>query len=296
MLRNRSRTPEVVPSPRARPLGVRLPLLFVVFAAVLVLTARLAGAAAGSAVPGLLVGVGCAAAALGLYGVLVGRLERRRVGEVALSGAGRWLGRGTALGLGVFTLAIAVVAVLGGYRVTGWGSVEGAFGTLGLVTAVAVVEELLFRGVVFRLVEELAGTWGALVVSGLLFGGLHLLNPGATVWGALAIAVEAGGMLAAAYAATRSLWLPIGLHLGWNLAEGGIFGTAVSGAEHGGGSLLLGAVEGPVLLTGGGFGPEASLPAVLVCLALTALLIRWARRSGGVRPRRTAARVASPTL
>ena len=296
MLRNPTRSTAAAPTAGARPMGVRLPVLFVVFAAVMVLSGRVGAAAAGHALPGLAAGVACAAAALGLYGLLVRRLERRRVPEIALAGAGRRLGRGTLLGLGTFTVAIAVIALLGGYRLTGWGSPAGALGTLGLMSSVAVAEELLFRGVVFRLVEEFAGTWGALVVSGLLFGGLHLVNPGATLWGALAIAVEAGGMLAAAYAATRSLWLPIGLHLGWNLAEGGVFGTVVSGTGHSGHSLLLGNLSGPAILTGGGFGPEASLPAVLVCLALTALLIRSARRSGGIRPRRSATRAATPTL
>lgn len=296
MFSSRVRAPEAGVSGRPRPLRVRFPVLFLTFAVVMVLVGRASSAAAGHPAPSLLVGVAGAVAALCLYAFLVRRLERRPVTEIATAGAGRRLGQGILVGLGIFALAIAVITLFGGYRLTGWGSLSGALSTLGVMSGVAVVEELLFRGVVFRLAEELTGTWGALVVSGLLFGGLHLLNPDATLWGALAIAVEAGGMLAAAYAATRSLWLPIGLHLGWNLAEGGIFGATVSGAEHGGGSLLLGTFDGPTLLTGGDFGPEASLPAILVCLALTALLLRSALRSGDVRPRRRTARNASTTL
>lgn len=69
---------------------------------------------------------------------------------------------------------------------------------------------------------------------------------------------DAAPFLAIAYTATRSLWLPIGLHFAWNFTESGVFGTAVSGAdgEHG---LLRTVLSGPEVLTGGTFGPEASL-------------------------------------
>jgi membrane protease YdiL (CAAX protease family) len=197
--------------------------------------------------------------------------------------------RGALIGQALFTVTIGLIAVFGGYRVTGFGSVFGALALLGLTAAVAAVEELMFRGIVFRLVEELAGTRGALVVSGLLFGLLHLVNPGATPWGALAIAVEGGLMLGAAYAATRSLWLAIGIHLGWNYAEGGIFGATVSGSGHGPAGLLTATLPGPAALTGGGFGPEASLLAIVVCAVPTVLFLRAAGRRGLVYPRRRAA-------
>ena len=75
-----------------------------------------------------------------------------------------------------------------------------------------------------------------------------------------------------------SLWLAIGLHLGWNMAEQGIFGTAVSGAGHGTGGLLHATVSGPHFLSGGTFGPEASIFAILVCSVPTVLFLRAAKR------------------
>ncbi|MES2866579.1 MAG: CPBP family intramembrane glutamic endopeptidase, partial [Actinomycetota bacterium] len=125
------------------------------------------------------------------------------------------------------------------------------------------------------------GTWLALAVSAVLFGLVHLVNPGATVWGAIAIAVEAGLMLAAAYVATGSLWLSIGLHLGWNIATVAIFGTVTSGSESRG-AIVTATTSGPDWLTGGAFGPEASVIAVIVCSAATAVLIRIARRRGRI--------------
>jgi uncharacterized protein len=99
----------------------------------------------------------------------------------------------------------------------------------------------------------------------LIFGALHLANPNATLWAGLAIAIEAGIMLAAAYVYTRRLWLPIGIHFAWNFVQGGIYGVSVSGVEAKG--LLQSTLSGPALLSGGEFGAEASIFAVIVCLA-----------------------------
>lgn len=237
-------------------------------------------AADATPVTALLFGVLTAALAVGLYRWLIRRLEDRDPVELRVSDARSGLRRGVLIGLGAFAVTITVIAMTGGYHLDGWGSFGGALTTLGLMCCVAVTEELIFRGVVFRLLEEKAGTWAALAASGGLFGLVHLVNPEATLWGAFAIAVEGGLLLAAAYAATRSLWLPIGLHLGWNMAVGGIFGTTVSGSAAGLGSLLEATVTGPEAITGGSFGPEASIIAILVCLIPTTLFLRHAKRRG----------------
>jgi len=275
-------------SRRGRPAPVRLVLMLVVFfgaeALIALVTTAVAGDSVWAAIWSLVLGVVFAGLALGLYVLAVRVLERRPADEVTGPRAG--LGRGVVLGTLLFTVVITVIAVFGGYRITGWGSVAGALSVLGVTVAVAVAEELLFRGVLFRIVEELAGTIGALVVSAGLFGLLHLLNPEATLFGALAIAVEGGLMAGAAYAATRTLWLPIGLHLGWNFAEGGLFGTTVSGTAGGSSGLFDSVLSGPVALTGGDFGPEASIVSILVCAVPTVLFLRAARRNGNLRTRR----------
>ena len=180
---------------------------------------------------------------------------------------------------------IAAVALAGDYRIGGWGSLSGAVALVGFMAAAAVTEEVLFRGVLFRVVEGRLGTWWALALTGALFGASHLLNPHASLWGALAVAVEAGGMLAAAYAATRTLWLPIGLHFAWNFAEGGVFGTDVSGTDAPQG-LLHGVMSGSTWITGGDFGPEGSLFSVLAGLIVTTVFLIVARRRGSLVPSR----------
>ncbi|MEV4395617.1 CPBP family intramembrane glutamic endopeptidase [Nonomuraea sp. NPDC049607] len=241
------------------------------------------GAVQGSPPLTLLLGLGTAALALFVYARVVRWSERRAPAEVATRGAARALARGTLLGVALFAAVILNLALVGGYRVDGPGSPAGAAGLFGFMAAAAVSEELLFRGILFRIAEERMGTWLALVLTGLLFGLSHVFNPHADLWGAIAVAIEAGGMLAAAYAATRTLWVPIGVHFGWNFAAAGIFSAEVSGngATQG---LLHGVTSGPALLTGGAFGPEASPYAVVAGLLLMAGFMWLARRRGTVVP------------
>jgi membrane protease YdiL (CAAX protease family) len=239
------------------------------------------GAAHGNGIAILVLGVATGVLALVAYAWVVRRTERREPVEVTPARARRAVGVGMLIGVGMFGVVIAAIALCGGYRVAGWGSVPSAVGLLGLAVAAGVTEELLFRGILFRIVEERAGTWFALALTAAIFGALHLLNPHATVWGAIAIALEAGCMLAAAYAATRTLWLPIGLHVCWNFTAGGVFGAEVSGSDTAAG-LLHGVWSGPVWLSGGAFGPEASVFAVVAGAVLTAVFLRLAQRRGHI--------------
>lgn len=242
----------------------------------------------------LAVGVGTAVLAVLVYGWLVRRTERRVPAEVAGTGAAARLARGVLIGVGMFAAVIVNIALLGGYHVHGLGSVTGAVGLFGFMAAAAVTEELLFRGVLFRIIEERTGTWVALLLTGLAFGAMHLINPDASLWGAIAIAIEAGFMLAACYAATRNLWVPIGLHFGWNFALGGIFSAVVSGNGRSEG-LLDATTSGSTLVTGGEFGPEGSLYTVAAGLALTVVFMWLAHRRGHVVQRRRRSAVAPST-
>ncbi|BCJ53472.1 hypothetical protein Asp14428_49470 [Actinoplanes sp. NBRC 14428] len=178
--------------------------------------------------------------------------------------------------------AVAVnIAFNGKFDVHGIGSVSGAISMLGFTAAAAVSEELLIRGVLFRVIEQRIGTYLALLASGVLFGAMHLANADATLWGATAIAIEAGFMLAACYAATRNLWVPIGLHFGWNFALGGISGLVVSGNGETKGLLDV-TISGPELYTGGAFGPEGGIATLGVGILLTVVFLVIAHRRGNI--------------
>jgi uncharacterized protein len=200
-------------------------------------------------------------------------IERREPEELLHRAAGREFSYGLTLGICLFATVMLVLWIVGVYHPTGCGSIAPL--AAGFLTALlaAVVEEIIFRGFLFRLTQKLGGMWGALAVTSILFGAAHAANKGATVGSSVAIALEAGVLLGAAYALTQRLWLPIGLHLGWNFAEGSIFGMSVSGGAQKG-SLITGELHGKALLTGGAFGPEASIVAVIVCLT-AAIYLLW---------------------
>jgi membrane protease YdiL (CAAX protease family) len=197
----------------------------------------------------------------------------------------RHLGLGLLAGLEVFSAAVEVAAILGIYRIVGAGDASNLLPAL-LASAIfpAVSEELIFRGILFRWIEEWGGSWAALLVTSILFGCAHLLNPHASPIAALGIALEAGIMLGAAYMLTRSLWFPMGLHAAWNFTQGEIYDIPVSGTNvHG---LVDARLSGPPLLTGDGFGLEASLIAIVVATVFGLWLLRLAIRNGElVQPR-----------
>ena len=205
-------------------------------------------------------------------------LEDRPADELALDGAPRETAAGIVVGAACLTLTVVLVAGLGFYHVESVGAWTALLTAFGIAATSSYIEEIVFRGVLFRIVEEWLGTWFAFAISVGFFGFAHLSNPNASLYGAAVIGIEAGVLLGAAYIVTRRLWLAIGIHFGWNFMQAGVFGPNLSGHEVG--SLLESRLSGPDLLSGGALGVEGSLFAVLVCGALSALLLRKARRRG----------------
>lgn len=194
----------------------------------------------------------------------------------------RDLASGLLVGALLFSVVVLSLALAAAYRVTSVHFTPDLALAALLFVPGAIMEELLFRGVIFRLVEEWAGTWIGVAVSAVLFGFVHAANPGATWVSTVAIALEAGVLLAAAFVVTRNLWFPIALHFAWNYCEGPIFGTQVSGHVFLAGALTA-RMSGPVWLTGGTFGPEAGVIAILTSLAASAALFAVAHARGYIR-------------
>lgn len=223
------------------------------------------------------------------YVAFVRLVERRPVvelgAELGVVGAIGEICAGAALGAALFTLVIGSIWLAGGVEFAGWNVRPDLSYALGLAVFAGVVEEIAARGVVFRVLEMWLGSWGALALSAALFGAAHLVNPGASVFAAVAIALEAGVMLGAAFMVTRRLYLAMGLHFAWNFVQAGVFGGAVSGIEVGG--LMMTSATGPDWISGGSFGAEASVLAVVWCGVLGAVLVQLAARRGRVIARAT---------
>jgi len=216
------------------------------------------------------------------YWIYVHYIEKRDLTELSPSNAFQEIGLGSLIGFGLFSFIIAILWLLGFYRVNGIdfallsfiGALIGAF-----VSAFA--QELIFRAVIYRITEEWLGTWWALLISALLFGLIHLSSAGATIFSALSVALQAGVLLAAAYALTRRLWMALGIHMAWDFANDGIFGVGVAGQSgqslHG---LLQANLNGPKLLTGGALGIEASIITLVIMLIAGIIMLRTAYQKG----------------
>jgi membrane protease YdiL (CAAX protease family) len=208
-----------------------------------------------------------------IYKLAITRLGERPRDDLRLSGSMKPLGLGLAAGFLIFSLIVAVAGALGIYRITGLADLRGLPTAL-VASAIfpAISEEIVFRGVLFRWLEEFGGSWLALILTSAFFGAGHLMNPNASTIAAVGIAFEAGVMLGAAYMLTRSLWLPMGIHAAWNFTQGEIYDIPVSGMP------VHGIVDARLccnpLLTGNGFGLEASLIAMVIA-TLFGLWLLW---------------------
>jgi membrane protease YdiL (CAAX protease family) len=213
------------------------------------------------------------------YKLVLRHLGERPRDDLRFDGAAKDLMLGVLIGLALFSAVVGVAALLGAYRIVGCCSTaQLPIVLLDSGITAAVLEELFFRGILFRWIEEFAGSWAALLVTALLFGLAHRANPNATWFSSFAIAVEAGILLGGAYMLTRSLWLPIGLHAAWNFAEGYFFDVPVSGMPEQG--LVTAKLSGPVLLSGGAFGLEGSVIAVVIAGAVGVWFVWMALQRG----------------
>lgn len=148
---------------------------------------------------------------------------------------------------------------------------------------VAWWEELAFRGYFFQNLVEGTGPLWAIIISSLVFGFGHAINPEASFLSSVLIAFVTPQLIYA-YLKTGQLWLPIGLHLGWNFFQASVFGFASSGQDSP--SLISQSPLGPEWLSGGEFGAEGSL-LIIPFTALSCVLIHfWVRatRQPGQKP------------
>jgi len=239
----------------------------------------------------------------GKWGLLFRQIQELIVYASSIYIASRWLDRRSFESLGLKVGRQALFDLLAGIGIVlvqlgfiygimsslGWLTFDGfawefdAPGTVLMTTLLFFVifllvgwnEELLSRGYHLQTIASGLNMFWAVLISSAVFGLLHLDNPHAT-WVSTAGIFFAGVYQSYGYIRTRQLWLPIGLHVGWNFFEGVVFGFPVSGLDIY--ALTRIQVTGPVSWTGGAFGPEAGL-ILLPSLIVGSALIYWFTRN-----------------
>ncbi len=215
-----------------------------------------------------------------LYSRYTRWIEKRPAVEFGLRGAGREFGAGALISVLLVGMAWGAIVIGGSYRVLGvahpWILLHAAirFGTG------AFLQVMIFRVILFRLTDELIGTYAALALAAMIFGLAHAINGNLTASG-LAGLIVGDVLLVAAFALTRRVWFVWGMHAAWNFCQDGVLGMPNSGVTELP-SWLEVEVEGPWWLTGGEFGIEASVTATALSILVGVGILQRARARGQV--------------
>lgn len=207
--------------------------------------------------------------------------EKRKVEEFSTKKMFSSLLTGLLIGFVLQSLTILVIYIKEGYSILSINPVSFIIPPLAMSIASAIIEEILFRGIVFRIIEEKLGSYFSLIISATIFGLIHMLNPNSSLIAGIGLAIQAGLLLASAYIYSRNLWLPIAIHFAWNFTQSAIFGANVSGNKISK-TLITSEINGAEWFTGGQFGPEGSIQATLFCLIATVILLVLSHREGKI--------------
>lgn len=211
------------------------------------------------------------------------KYEKRKIGEFSGKGLFKNTIIGILIGATLQGLTILVIYLWGDFRIISVNPISSIITSFAVAFSVAIFEETLLRGIIFRIVEEKLGSYISLLISAIIFGSVHLLNPDSSVISSICIGIV-GFMFGAAYIYSRSLWLPIAIHFSWNFVQSGIFGAITSGNEKTG-SLFTTHISGAELITGGAFGPEGTIQAtILWSLAAVIIMIVITKQNKLIKP------------
>lgn len=206
-------------------------------------------------------------------------IEKRPITELSLKHAPKELLVGFGMGALCISICLFFLFMMGYYNVTGISSDLSILRILILIIVLATLEEIIFRGVLYRILESWLGTHWALVISSFLFGIMHVTNENTNVTSIIAV-IMGGAMVGIVYTLTKRLWLPIALHIGWNFAQV-FYGVRLSGVD----DFLefrffKSTLSGPAFWTGGEFGVENSVFAISLT-AVIFVIVYWRVRQRG---------------
>ena len=229
----------------------------------------------------LIRGIFTAILAIISYTYLFKLYEKREITEFSKKGIIKHLSIGIVLGAILQSLTILVIYLKGGYSIISINPILFIIPPLTMGITSAIIEEVLIRGIIFRIPEEKLGSYISLLISALIFGALHMGNPNSSFSAGIGLAIQAGLLLGAAYIYSRNLWFPIAIHFAWNFTQSAIFGANVSGNVTSK-TLITSKIEGAEWFTGGQFGPEGSIQATIFCLIATIILLALSHKQGKI--------------
>lgn len=207
-----------------------------------------------------------------IYAGLVRVMERRRASELDFRRGLPTFLLGVLIGSAIIAGTFLILWKLGMAEISSGTGLAGLERELLALMITTMVEELLFRVILFKILEEIAGSLLAILISAAAFGLAHFANPGATPFAIFALSMELGVMLALAYMVTRNVWIAVGIHGGWNFTQGFVLGAQNSGQQHPY-SYFRTTFSGSDYLTGGLFGLEGSIVSLGLSAVVSAFLL-----------------------
>ncbi|NOY49531.1 MAG: CPBP family intramembrane metalloprotease [Chlorobi bacterium] len=193
-------------------------------------------------------------------------VEKRKIPDLNLKQLPSALLFGSAIGFGIISLVIGILYLMGNYSVYSVNSMSVLLQPFLLFLVMGVFEEIIFRGIIFRIIEEFWGIRSALLISSFLFGFTHFSNSGFNYFSGIAISLHLGLLTAIVFSIYRNIWYPVFLHVSWNMAFV-IYGVTVSGANDIP-SYMNASLTGPTIISGGLFGPENSILTIIISLVV----------------------------
>lgn len=224
----------------------------------------------------LIKGILSSVAVIFAYTFFYKNYEKREITEFSIKGISKYIVIGIGIGVLLQSLTILVIMVNGDFKIVAKNPVSYMIIPFTIAFTVAIFEEIVIRGIIFRIVEEKLGSYISLFITAIIFGALHAANPNSNVMSGVCVGIEAGILMGAAYIYARNLWFPIAIHTSWNFIQSGIFGAVTSGNENTS-SYLSTKITGNPLITGGEFGPEGTIQAIIFCVLAAIMLLQLSK-------------------
>ncbi len=217
-----------------------------------------------------------------IYNFLFRYYEKRKITELSLRYVPREIMGGIFLGFSTISLVILLLYALGYYSILAFTNFDYLLQPLSILVAAALIEEIFFRGILYRILENWLGTFIALFIMAFLFELPHTFNDNATLLSFL-LGVIFGLTHGLMFTYTKRIWLPFAFHLGWNFAQP-FYGSNLSGLEDLG-FLIEAKFEGPKLLIGTNYGIEDSIISIILLSLICSVLLYVSIKNGKITRR-----------